>query len=179
MNNGASTMPRKMFAAVRESHRAADLERALERPREAAHDRRQDAPIKQQRGQNAHHQHDRQRLQRQHEFRAGHLELEGKLAAAEITEHERGAGLACRGNRIDRVIDRAERARDGRHLEQEDCGGKGHQQGNRRLRPGHAAAIFADDPGNAEQGEDAECGLETLHCPYVKRGLAAASRLRR
>src|SRR5262252_2456202 len=53
----------------REPDRAADLERALE-----------------QRGQHAHHQHDRQGLQRQHEFRPGHLELVGKLPAAEIAE---------------------------------------------------------------------------------------------
>ena len=46
----------------REPDRAADAERALERPGEAAHDRRQDAPVEQQRGQHAHHQHDRQRL---------------------------------------------------------------------------------------------------------------------
>ena len=40
----------------REPDRAADAERALEQPGKAAHDRRQDAPIEQQRGEHAHHQ---------------------------------------------------------------------------------------------------------------------------
>src|SRR5262245_64290801 len=49
--------------------------------------------MEQERGQHAHHQHDRQGLQRQHEFRPGHFEFVGKLTAAEIAENEGGAGL--------------------------------------------------------------------------------------
>jgi hypothetical protein len=40
----------------REPDRAADAKRALQQPGEAAHDRRQHAPIEQKRGQHAHHQ---------------------------------------------------------------------------------------------------------------------------
>ena len=69
-------------------HRAADAEGALQEPRHAAHDRRQHAPVEQQRRQNAHDQDDRQRLKRQDEIRAGRLEVEGQRAAAEIAEHK-------------------------------------------------------------------------------------------
>ena len=58
----------------REPDRAADAERALEHPGKAAHDRRQHAPIEQQRGEHAHHQHDRQRLQGEHEVGARHFQ---------------------------------------------------------------------------------------------------------
>ena len=35
----------------------------------------------------------------------------------------------------------------------------------RGLPPRYAAAVFADDPGKGEQGEDAECRLEIFHYP--------------
>ena len=88
MNKRGLDHAEKDIRCGREPDGAADLERALEQPGEAAHDRRQDAPVEQERGQNAHDQHDRQRLQREHEICPGHLELVGKLAAAEIAEHE-------------------------------------------------------------------------------------------
>src|SRR5207245_6794578 len=85
----------------RETDRAADLERALEQKGETAHDRRQNAPVEEECSQDAHHQHDRQGLQREHELRAGHLELEGKLPAAKIAEHERRAGLPRRADCVE------------------------------------------------------------------------------
>ena len=91
-------------------HRAADAERALQQPRHAAHDRRQHAPVEQQRRQNAHDQHDRQRLKRQDEIRARRLEIERQRAAAEIAEHEGGAGARGRRDRVDGVVDGAERS---------------------------------------------------------------------
>ena len=66
--------------------------------------------MKQQCRQHAHHQHDGQSLQREHEFGAGHLEVVGELAAAEITEDEGGAGSAGGGDRPDRIVDPGEDA---------------------------------------------------------------------
>ena len=91
--------------------RAADAHGAVEREGEAVHHRRQDAPVEQQRGEHAHQQHDRQRVERQHEFLAGIFQLEGQRAAADIAEHEGGAGAARRGDRVDHVVGRAEGAR--------------------------------------------------------------------
>ena len=153
----------KDIGRSREPDRPADLERALQEPGEAVHQRRQDAPMEQERGQYAHHQHDRQGLQRQHKFRPRHLELVGKLAATEIAENEGGAGPACGGDRIDRIVDRREHARGARDLEQDDRGNERHHQRDRGLPPRYAAAVFADDPGKGEQGEDAECRLEICH----------------
>ena len=76
----------------RQADRAADAERPFEQPGEAAHDRRQDAPVEQQRGEHAHHQHHRQGLQREDEIGARRLEVVGQGAAAEIAEDERRAG---------------------------------------------------------------------------------------
>jgi hypothetical protein len=55
----------------REPDRAAHIEGALEQPGKAPHDRRQDAPVEQERCQDAHDQHHGQRLQSQHEIRPG------------------------------------------------------------------------------------------------------------
>ena len=82
----------------READGAADAERALQQPRHAAHDRRQHAPVEQQRRQHAHDEHDRQRLKRQDEIGAGRLEVERQRAAAEIAEHEGGAGARGRSD---------------------------------------------------------------------------------
>src|ERR1044071_9806398 len=92
-NSGASTIPTKMFAAA-ESPTTPPRRISFSR----AHDRGQDAPIKEQRAQRAHHEHDRQRAKSEHEScsRIGHLER-GR-AAAEIAEHEARAGLG----RLDR-----------------------------------------------------------------------------
>ena len=106
----------------RQPDRAADAERALQQPRHAAHDRRQDAPVEQQRGQHAHDQHDRQRLKRQNEIGAGRLEVERQRAAAEIAEHEGGAGARGRRDRADGFVDDAEGVRDQRQFYQDDGG---------------------------------------------------------
>ena len=105
--------------------RAADPERALQQPRHAAHHRRQDTPVEQQRGQHAHDQHHRQRLERQDEIRAGRFQIERKRAAAEIAEHERCPGARGGRNRADRVVDGAERMGHQRKLDQHDGGEQG------------------------------------------------------
>ncbi len=150
----------KDVSGGRQPDRAADPERAFEQKGEAAHDRRQDAPVEQQRGEHAHEQHDRQRLQRQHEFRTRHLELEGKLAAAEIAEHEGGAGLAGGGDGIDRVIDHREGMADAGHLEQRDGGEERHHEADRGLLEGDGAAVFAEHPGDGDEREYADRRLQ-------------------
>ena len=69
MNSGASTWPTKMLAAVDSPTAPPTPMVRLSATGEALHDRRQDAPVEQQRGEHAHHQHDRQRAERQHEVR--------------------------------------------------------------------------------------------------------------
>ena len=103
----------------REPDRAADAHRAVEREGEALDDRRQDAPVEQQGRQHAHQQHDRQRVERQHEVLAGEFQLERQCAAADIAEHEGGAGAARRGDGVDRGVQRGEGARDRRHLQKQ------------------------------------------------------------
>ena len=152
----------KNIGRRRQAHRAADVERLFQRPRKAAHDRRHDAPIEQQRRQHAHHQHDRQRLKAENEFRPRRLQLERQRPAADIAEHERGAGPGRGGDGIDRLSDQREHHLDLRHLEHDDREDKGDGKPTHRP-PRHRAAVLADEPGQREDGEDAEGGLEVLH----------------
>ena len=55
---------------------AADPEGALQKPGHAAHDRRQDTPVEQQRREHAHDEHDGERLKRENEIRAGRFQVE-------------------------------------------------------------------------------------------------------
>ncbi len=91
---------------------AADAERALEQPGDRAHDGRQDAPVKQQRRQRAHHQHDRQGLEGEDEARTGVRLGERQRAAAEIAEDEGRAGARRRLQREQQVVQREERVLD-------------------------------------------------------------------
>ena len=134
----------------READRAADAERALQQPRHAAHDRRQHAPVEQQRRQHAHDEHDRQRLKRQDEIRAWRLEIEGQRAAAEIAEHEGGAGARSRSDGSDGVVDGAERLRHQRHLDQHQRGNEGDDKADGRLPDRNRTAVFAKSPGDRE-----------------------------
>ena len=165
----------------RQADGAPDLERAFEQPGKAAHDRRQDAPVKQQRREHAHEQDDRQGLQREHELGARHLEIVGQLAAAEIAEDEGGAGSAGGGDRTDGVVDRAEGAGDAGHLEQDERGQECEQEANGNRSPRHGTAVFADDPGEGDKRKDAQQRLKMLHCLAVSvgRGWSGAPLLRR
>src|SRR5262245_11135487 len=65
-----------------------------------------------------------------------------------------------------------------RHLEQDGRDGEGHGEPDCRLPPGDAAAVLADQPGETEEGEDAQQRLKMLHCPaFVMAGLDTASRV--
>jgi hypothetical protein len=156
MNSGDST-------GGGQADRAADAERAFERPGEAAHDRRQDAPVKQQRGQHAHHQHDRQRLKAEHEFigRAGHGIWRG--AAADITEHETGAGDGRRAHCLDRAVDQRETGLDLRDFQKQYGGGEGQGQGRARALPVDRAPVLADQEGKGDEAKRAERRLQVVH----------------
>ena len=143
--------------------RAADAERALQQPRHAAHDRRQDAPVEQQRGQHAHHQHDGQRLKRQDEIGAGRLEVERQRAAAEIAEHERRARARGGGDRADGVVDDGKGVRDEGQFYQRERGEEGDGKADRRLLQRHRAAVLTDRPRDREQRQYAERRLQLLH----------------
>ena len=147
----------------RQADRTADAERPFEQPGEAAHDRRQDAPIEQQRGQYAHHQHDRQGLEREDEIGARRREVVGQGAAAEIAEDERRAGPGGGGNRADGIVDGGEGHRHARHLEQEGRGGEGRDEADGRELPRHRTGVLADRPGKPDEREHTEHGLQLLH----------------
>jgi hypothetical protein len=65
---------------------------------------------------------------------------------------------------IDRVIDQRQHHLDLRHLEPDEREEERDAKRDARLPPIHRAAILADEPGEGEDGEDAEGGLEVLHC---------------
>ncbi|MGY4311713.1 hypothetical protein ACVWW1_001016 [Bradyrhizobium sp. JR3.5] len=143
--------------------RAADTERAFQHPGHAAHDRRQHAPIEQQRRQHAHDKHDRQRLEGEDEIRTRHLGIERRRAAADIAEHKGGAG-ACRGrDGADGIVDRAEGLRHQRHLDQHQRGDDRDDEPDRRLPQRHLQAILAQRPGDHEQRHHAERRLQLQH----------------
>ena len=133
-----------------EADRAADAERALQQPRHAAHDRRQDAPVEQQRRQHAHHQNDRQRLERQDEIRAGRLEVERQRAAAEIAEHEGGAGAGGGRDGVDGIVDGAERLCHQRQFDQDQRREDGDAKPDGGLPQRDHAAVFAKHPGDRQ-----------------------------
>ena len=140
----------------RQPDRAADPKGAAEQPGQAAHDRRQDAPVEQQRGQHAHHQHDRQRLQGQDEGGIGIGDVERQRAAAEIAEHKACAGPGRAGDRPDRVVDHVKGMGHARQLEQHERGAKRRQHADRDLSERHRTTVFAERPRNHEQSENAE-----------------------
>ena len=142
---------------------AADVERLFQQARKAAHDRRHDAPIEQQRRQHAHHQHDGERLKAENEGGGRLLDLERQRPAADIAEHERGAGPGRGGDGIHRVIDQREHHLDLRHLEHDQREEEGDAERDPGLPPIHCAAVLADEPGEGEDGEDAEGGLQMWH----------------
>jgi hypothetical protein len=157
----------------REPDRAADVERALERMGEAAHDRRHDAPVEEKRGDDAHHQHDGERLEGETEFRSGRLELERQRPAADVAEHERGAGLGRRRDRSDSVVDPHEGVFDLRHLEEEECEREGDGKPDRSLPPGDRAAVLTDEPSDNDYRRDAQRRLQVCHvdrAPIPQRG---------
>ena len=162
------------------AHRAADAERAFQNPRHAAHDRRQYPPVEQQRGQHAHHQDDRQGLKRQDEIRTGRLEIEGQRAAAEIAEHEGGAGAGRGRNGVDGVVDGAEGAGHQRQFDQHQCGDESDRKSDRGLPQRHRAAVFAERPRHRQQRQHAERRLQLQHDSqtpsgdYDSGGLASA-----
>ena len=120
-----------------------------------------------QRGEHAHHQHHRQRLQREHELGARRLELEGQRAAAEIAEHERGAGPGRHGDGVDRIADHGERRLQLRDLEHQHCKYEGDRKPGGGLAPRHQAAVLADDEGERQQSEYADDRLNVLHAAPV------------
>ena len=129
-----------------QSDRAADAERAFQQPRHAAHHRRQDAPVEQQRREHAHDEHHRQRLKRQDEIRARCLEVERQRAAAEIAEHEGRARARSRGNRPDGVVDDAEAVRDERQFYQRHGGEEGNGEADSGLLQRNRARGFRQAP---------------------------------
>ena len=165
MNNGASTMPRKMLAAVERPTAPPTPSVRSKQPRHAAHDRRQDAPVEQERRQHAHDQHDRQRLEREDEIGAGRLEVERQRAAAEIAEHEGAAGARGGRDGADGVIDGAEGRCDQRHLDQHQRGEDGDDEADRRLPERHCAAVLAKRPGDRQKRHHAERRLQLQHYP--------------
>ena len=128
MNSGASTMPRKMLAAVDSPTAPPTLSVRSsnhEKPRTIGGRMRQwnssvvSTLITSTIG-NA--------CSAQHEFGAGHLEIVGQLTAAEIAEDERGAGSAGGGDRTDGIVDRAEGPGDAGQLEQDERGHEREQE---------------------------------------------------
>ena len=143
---------------------AADVERLFQRPGKTAHDRRHDAPVEQQRRQHAHHQHHRQRLEAEDELRRRRLDVERRGAAADIAEHESGAGLGRVGDRIDRAIDPIERDLGLRHFEHQQSEREGDAKPGHHRPPRHRAAVLADRKGERENGEHAQRRLQVEHC---------------
>ncbi|MGX1165033.1 hypothetical protein AB7M16_001299 [Bradyrhizobium sp. USDA 372] len=163
----------------RETDRAADAERTLQQPGHAADDRWQHAPIEQQRRQHAHDQHDRQRLERQDEVRAGRLQVEGQGSAADIAEHEGGAGPRSRRDRADRVVDGTEGMGDDRQLQQHEGGDEGRGEADRSLAQRHGAPILRQREGDQQQCENAECRLQAQHGVPKPSMIMAAPALQR
>jgi hypothetical protein len=97
------------------------------------------------------------------EIRAGRLRIEGQRTAADIAEHERRAGPRRRRNRLDGAVDPAKRNRGLRDLQHQDREAERHGKPDNNRPPRHRAAVLADEPGDSEEGKDAERGLQTLH----------------
>ena len=153
-------MPRKILAAVDRPTAPPTPSVRSKNPCHAAHHRRQDAPVEQQRGEHAHDQHDRQRLKRQDEIRAGRFEVERQRAAAEIAEHEGRARARGRRNGTDGIIDDAEGMRDeGQFYECYGCN-EGDGKADSGLSERNRAAVFAKPPRQCEQGKNAERRLQ-------------------
>ena len=147
----------------RQPNCAADADGPFQRPGEGAHHRRHNAPVEQDRGEHAHHQQDRQCLQREHEFGAGHLQIVGQRPAAEIAEHERGSRPGGRANCTDRLVDVGESRHDWGHFQQSDGGDDSDGKRDAHMPPGYGAAAFAEQPGNGEDRDHANCRLCRVH----------------
>jgi hypothetical protein len=153
----------------RQADRAADAQRALQRPRKAAHDRRQDAPVEQQRGQHAHHQNQRQRLESEDEFAAGIFWIERQRTAAEIAEHEAGTCTGCGGDGVDRAIGSGETGAQRRDFEKQHSKNDGEGHRRKHPPPRYRTMIFAYGKGHRRNDDGAKKRLQDKHVSRPRR----------
>ena len=139
-----------------DADRAAHAHRAPEPPRKGAHHRRQDAPVEQQRRQDAHDQNDRQSLEREHELAAGKFRLERQRAAADIAEHEGGAGAGRRRDGLHHLVESGEGAAYRLHLEQQQRQRDGDAETDGDAPRRNGAAVLADKPRNRDHRRNAD-----------------------
>jgi hypothetical protein len=140
-----------------EAGRAARAERALEQPGDAADDHRQDAPVPEQRRQRGHHDHERQHLEGEGDDRVRVGDGEGRVAAAEIAEHERAALERGGAERTHRLVHVEQTVLDQRRLEQQQADDELQHDGDADQLPVDAADVArhrqheGDEDGDAEQ----------------------------
>jgi len=156
MKRGGFHHAKEDVGGSREPNCSAYVEGALEQPGKPPNNRRQNPPMEEERGEHAHDQHHRERLQREHELRSGSLQFKRQLASAEVTEHKGGARPRCGRDGIYRLIDRAKDAGRARKLEHDHGGCKGCEKPDTSLSPRDGTAVLAHGPGDCKKREDAQ-----------------------
>jgi hypothetical protein len=119
-------------------------------------------PIEQQRRQDAHHQHHRQRLEGEDEFAARALYIEWRARAADVAEHERSTSLGRRCDYFDGAIDPVESDRRLWQLQHQERQAERHREPSEHRPPRHRPAILTHEPGQRDNGDDAKRRLQVL-----------------
>ena len=139
---------------------AADAHGLAQQVGERAHDKRQHPPVKQQRRERADQQHQRQGAKGEDEARAAAALGVWQVAAAEVTEDERGAGAGRLLEREQQVVQADEHPLERRHPQQRRGERELQRHAGEQDAPRRPRAVLAEDPGQREQHEDTEGALQ-------------------
>src|SRR6266852_1393814 len=132
---------------------AAGAHGLLQEKRKPLHDPGKHPPVKEQRGQRAHDEHERQRPERENEARARISLRERKRPAAQEPEDE-GCSLPRRFlKRVERIVEEKEDLLEQGHLQEEDSEHERQQHSGDDRTPGDGPAILAEGPGDGMQKE--------------------------
>lgn len=123
----------------------------LQGKRKDAHDRRQHAPIEEQRAQRAHHEHDRQRPEGEHESCSGIRDLERGRTASEVAEHQARPGLGRLLEHEQRVVQLEKGFLHQRDLQEYDGHDELQDEAGHDGPPRHRGALFAGEPGHCDE----------------------------
>jgi hypothetical protein len=101
----------------------------------------------------------------------GTLSAKGSVPPAQVAEDEGGAGPGRRFEQRDRPVEASEEVADGGDLQEDQDDRELQDQSGHDVPPVDPAPLFADDPGQARQDDNAEERLQHQATPFFDSAL--------
>ena len=124
--------------------------------------------MEQQRRQGAHHEHEGQRPEREHEARTGIGFGERQRSAPEKAEHERGPVPGRFLERVERAVQGEKSALGVGRLQQHQSQPEGQQHAGDDRPPNDGSAVFAQGPGDGMQEEKPDETVKDEPCLHFR-----------